>query len=66
MFVKVNFVLFRRQDEIVLTDLLECAMSGKAEHLYQLLEEGDNLNSQVCYEFITSNQESYDIKILNE
>ncbi|XP_033728424.1 LOW QUALITY PROTEIN: ankyrin-1-like [Pecten maximus] len=35
-----------RQEKIVMTELMSCAMSGKAEELYRLLEDGDNLNSQ--------------------
>ncbi|XP_060074269.1 ankyrin-3-like isoform X2 [Ylistrum balloti] len=35
-----------RQKKIVMTELMSCAMNGKAEELYCLLEDGDNINSQ--------------------
>ena len=39
----------RRQEEIVTPKLLACAMNGAADELFQLLDDGDNINPKVDY-----------------
>ncbi|KAJ8320396.1 hypothetical protein KUTeg_001983 [Tegillarca granosa] len=39
-------ILLKRQEEIVFPELMTCAMGGKADQLYCLLEEGDCINSK--------------------
>ncbi|KAL5005602.1 hypothetical protein ScPMuIL_016760 [Solemya velum] len=46
IYTKVKQAWERRQEEIVTPELLGCAMEGKAEELYCLLEDGDNINSK--------------------
>lgn len=41
-------ILYRRQEKIVLPQLRMCSMEGKAETLFCLLEDGDNVNLKVC------------------
>ncbi|KAJ8319864.1 hypothetical protein KUTeg_001451 [Tegillarca granosa] len=43
---KLRQALDRRQEEIVFPELMTCAMGGKADQLYCLLEEGDCINSK--------------------
>ncbi|XP_076452363.1 uncharacterized protein LOC143287987 isoform X2 [Babylonia areolata] len=42
--VKLKSAFIRRQEEIVTPKLLACAMRGAADELFQLLDEGDNIN----------------------
>ncbi|XP_070186884.1 ankyrin-1-like isoform X2 [Littorina saxatilis] len=42
--VKLKSAFVRRQEEIVTPKLLACAMNGAADELYQLLDDGDNIN----------------------
>ena len=44
---EVKNALNRRQRELVTPALFECAMTGDAQRLYCLLEEGDNVNPTV-------------------
>nr|KAG5709649.1 hypothetical protein BaRGS_027674 [Batillaria attramentaria] len=42
--VKLKSAFNRRQEEMVTPKLLACAMNGAADELYQLLDDGDNIN----------------------
>lgn len=37
----------RRQEKIITPKLLECAMNGAADELFQLLDDGDVINPKV-------------------
>lgn len=41
---KLKKAFTRRQDQVVTPKLLACALNGSADELYQLLDEGDNIN----------------------
>lgn len=42
--VKLKSAFIKRQEEMVTPKLLACAMNGAADELYQLLDDGDNIN----------------------
>ncbi|XP_076459845.1 uncharacterized protein LOC143292985 isoform X3 [Babylonia areolata] len=42
--LKLKAAMTRRQEEVVTPALMACAVNGNAEHLYQLLEEGDDVD----------------------